>query len=265
MTADIGWRVSRLRKLRGLSQSEVAQRTGKHTSFISRVERPAARLGVPKRDTIEAILDAIEATPEERAAVFRIETSAPTAEEIEYRAGMVKAQYDESDLMVLLLDGRWVRRYMNPRFRGAIGLTHEEYKRTLGQNVLIDMLDPAAPMYSAYPETERLRAFSMRAAIFKLRFAEHRFDSWYLDLEDQIKRYPSAEAVWHSLPVKPAFTDRQEVTLRHRDGTLLHVVVQLRQMYDAPDFVLLEVAPGDEQTASEIDRLAPPRSGSRRH
>ena len=262
MTADLGWRVSRLRRMRGLSQSEVAQRTGKHTSFISRVERPAARLGVPKRDTIEAILDAIEATPEERAAVFRIETPAPTLEEIAHRVGIVKSQYEKSDLMVLLLDGRWVRRYMSPRFRRVIGLTEEEYERTLGQNVLIDMLDPAAPMYSAYPDGERLRAFSMRAAIFKLRFAEHRFDSWYLDLEDQIRRYPGAEAVWHSLPVKPAFTDQQEVTLKHPDGTLRHVVVQLRQMYDAPDFLLLEVAPADAQTALDIERLAPPRSAS---
>ncbi|HET9496323.1 MAG TPA: hypothetical protein VFR15_19010, partial [Chloroflexia bacterium] len=90
-------------------------------------------------------------------------------------------------------------------------------------------------------------------------FAEHQFDSWYLEIEERIRRYPGAEAVWHSLPVRPAFVDHQEATLLHPDGTRLNINVQLRQMYDAPTFALLEITPADAQARTEIDRLAPPR------
>jgi transcriptional regulator with XRE-family HTH domain len=242
-----------------LSQNEVARRTGKHTSFISRVERPEARSGVPKRETVEAILDAIEATPEERAAVFQIELPAPTPEDIARHVETVKAQYDDSDLMVLLLDTRWVVRYRSPRYRQILDLSDEEYERTIGEHVLISVVDPSSPLYARYPDDVRLRAFSMRAAIFKLRFAEHQFDSWYLDIEERIRRFPGAEAVWHSLPVRPAFVDSQEATLLHPNGTRLNMNVQLRQMYDAPTFALLEITPADPQARAEVDRLAPPR------
>jgi transcriptional regulator with XRE-family HTH domain len=261
MTADIGWRVSRLRLRRGLSQNEIARRTGKHTSFISRVERPEARQGVPKRETIEAILDALDATPEERTAVFQVETPAPSREEIAREVEAVKAQYENSDVMVLLLDARWFLWYRSRRFRRALALTDEEYKRTNGEHVLLHIIDPSSPMYSRYPDSERLRAFSLRAAAFQLRFAEHQFDSWYLELERQITRFPHIEPIWHSLPVKPEFADVQEVPMQHPDGTRLNFRVQLRQMYDAPRYTLLEVTPTDQETASTVERLAGPEVG----
>jgi transcriptional regulator with XRE-family HTH domain len=255
-TADIGWRVSRLRMRRGLSQNEIARRTGKHTSFISRVERPEARQGVPKRETIEAILDVLDATPEERAAVFQVETPPHPHEEIERAVARVKAQYEDSAHMVVLLDARWFIWYRSPRFRRALGLTDAEYERTNGEHVLIHIVDPASPMYSRYPDSERLRAFSLRAAAFKMRFAEHQFDSWYLDLEHRLAHYPHVEQIWHALPVTPVFADVQEVPLQHPDGTRLNVSIQLRQMYDAPRFTLLDVNPADVETAAAVERFA---------
>jgi transcriptional regulator with XRE-family HTH domain len=256
ITADIGWRVSRLRLRRGMSQNEIAQRTGKHTSFISRVERPDARRGVPKRETIEAILHALEASPEERAAVFQVEPPPPSSEEIEREVAAVKAQYDNSDLLISLLDARWFLWYRSPRFRAVLGLTAEEYERSNGEHALLQIIDPSSPMYSRYPDSERLRAFSLRAAAFQLRFAEHQFDSWYLELEQRITRFPKIEPIWHSLPVTPAFVDAQDVPMQHPNGTRLNFRIQLRQMYDAPRYTLLEVGPDDELTAAAIDRLA---------
>ena len=255
MTADIGWRVSRLRLRHGLSQNEVARRTGKHTSFISRVERPESRQGVPKRDTIEAILDALEATPEERAAVFQVETPAPTRLEIERRVDVARARYEHSESMVVLLDARWFRWYMSAPCRRLMGLTDEEDQKSLGEHVLLSLVDPSSPLYSRLPDSERARAFSLRAAAFQLRFAEHQFDSWYLDLEERISRFPYAEQLWYSLPVKPAFADRQDMPMQHPDGTVLNISVQQRQMYDAPRFTLLELTPADEATAQAIRRL----------
>jgi transcriptional regulator with XRE-family HTH domain len=255
ITADIGWRVSRLRVRHGLSQHEVARRTGKHTSFLSRLERPESREGVPKRETVEAILDAIGASPEERAAVFQVETAAPTTEEIQKGIEIAKARYEHSDQMVILLDSRWFRWYMNPRFCRLFEITPEEYERAFGENVLTSIIDPASPLYSRCPDADRAQAFSLRAAAFQLKFAEHQFDSWYLDLEQRITRIPYAEHLWYSLPVTPDFGDRLELPMQRPDGTFLCIAGQQRQLYNAPRFTLVELGPADEATANEISRL----------
>jgi transcriptional regulator with XRE-family HTH domain len=255
-TADTGWRAGRLRLRHGLSQNEVARRTGKHTSFISRIERPGARRGVPKRETIEAILDAIGVTPEERAAVFQIEAPPQSPDEIAREVEAVKSRFEDTDTMVVLLDDRWVRWYVSKPYRRVLGLTDEEYEATNGEHILMGLINPASPMYLRYPDNaERLRAFSLRAAIFKLRFAEHQFDSWYLELESRMSRYPYAEAIWHTLPVIPAYADYQDIIQMHPDGTLLHIHYQVRQMYAAPRFTLMEVTPSDKETASAMKRL----------
>jgi hypothetical protein len=118
-------------------------------------------------------------------------------------------------------------------------------------------------MYARYPDSDRMRSFSIRAAAFQLLLAEHQFDSWYLELERQLARFPHVEQVWHTLPVKPQFADHQAITLCHPDGTLLKVNVQLRQMYGAPRFILLDVQPGDAETATAFARLAPHRPGDK--
>jgi hypothetical protein len=124
----------------------------------------------------------------------------------------------------------------------------------LGEHVLEGLVDPASPLYARYTESERLRAFSLRAAVFKLKFAEHQFDSWYLDLEDGLIHLPHVEPVWHALPAKPAFADEHEIVHQLSDGTRLKLKVHLRQMFDAPRFTLLEVVPADTRAAAEIRR-----------
>jgi transcriptional regulator with XRE-family HTH domain len=256
-TGDIGWRVGRLRKLRGLSQNEVARRTGKHTSFISRVERPESRQGVPKRETIEGILDAINATPEERAAVFQVEMPPPTEDDIARHVKLLEAQYEDSDRLVLSMDSRWVIRYMSRRCRRALGLTDEEYGRLCGMSILLSVIDPASPMYRRYPENERLRTFSVRAAAFQLMMAEHQFDQWYLDLVERIRKFPTAEQVWHTLPVKPAFADHNVLSLCHPGGTVIRFSAQLRQLYEAPRFTLIELTAADAEAEAALAQLAP--------
>lgn len=72
-THNIGWRVRTLRLRHGLSLVDVAARANLDISYISRLERDALQNAKPKPDTIDRLLDAINATPEERDAVYHIE------------------------------------------------------------------------------------------------------------------------------------------------------------------------------------------------
>src|SRR5437868_15071107 len=70
---NIGWRLRTLRLRRDLTLVELAGTAGLDVSYLSRLERDALQNAKPKPDTINRVLDALQATPDEREAMYHIE------------------------------------------------------------------------------------------------------------------------------------------------------------------------------------------------
>lgn len=59
---EIGRRVRRLRKARGISQEQLAERIERSTAFVGHIERGSRRMSV---DTLIRLVDALECTADE--------------------------------------------------------------------------------------------------------------------------------------------------------------------------------------------------------
>src|SRR5687768_11799627 len=141
---DVGWRLQQLRLRRGLRQNELAELAGLDPGYLNRLERGTSRKANPKPDTVNKILDALSASPDERSAVFHVEPPPLTPDEIAAVVSEIEATYEDSEQLVTLVDHHWVRRYHNHTMRRVLGLTDEEYQRTLGEMPIFSLIDPAS-------------------------------------------------------------------------------------------------------------------------
>jgi transcriptional regulator with XRE-family HTH domain len=254
-TRDVGWRLRQLRLRRGLSLASVAALAGKHTSQISRLERHRARYGEPKSSTMMELLDAIQATPAERRAVFHVEAPPISQHEIDTRVAATANEFERSKAAVGLIDDHWYRWYMNPASRVLLGLQPEEYEGLRGEHVLLHLIDPASPLYNRYPEEDRKRIFSWRVAAFQFHYADQQFDSWYLRVAQDIRRVYWAEQIWQSPPELPTFADNMVFPMIHPAEGRMLFRSQVNTILIAPRFSLSEMTAADDATAKKMERL----------
>ena len=67
----LGERLRELRFSREMTLHELARLSGLDIAYLSRLERGVLPYAKPNPETVERILDALGATPEEREAVYR--------------------------------------------------------------------------------------------------------------------------------------------------------------------------------------------------
>src|SRR5438105_3254592 len=79
---SVGWRLRTLRLRRDLTLVDLANLAGLDISYLSRLERDALQNAKPKPDTINRVLDALQATSHEREAVYHVERPPLTPDEI---------------------------------------------------------------------------------------------------------------------------------------------------------------------------------------
>jgi transcriptional regulator with XRE-family HTH domain len=254
-TQDIGWRLHQLRLRRGLSLRELAERSGKHVSQLSRLERRGARSGQPKPATVSQVLDALDATPAERTAIFHVEAPALTSDEIAEQVAQIAREYGKSPSAYILLDEHWYRWYLNPSARAVLGLSPEEYERSIGNHGVVQLVDSSTSLYHRYADSSRRELFSLWAASFRFHFADQQFDRWYLDIEAEISKAYWARQIWESPPYIPEFADSQVLHMINPKLGILNVRVQLNQMMKAPRFVMVEITPADDKTARKMAEL----------
>jgi transcriptional regulator with XRE-family HTH domain len=254
-TQDIGWRLRQLRLSRGLSLKVLAERSGKHVSQLSRLERRDSRTGQPKPATVSQVLDALDASPVERTAVFHVEEPALTRAEIEAQMAQVAREYGKSLSAYILLDEHWYRWYLNPAARAVLGLSPEEYEDSIGNHGVVQLIDSSTALYHRYAESSRRELFSKWAATFRFHFAAQQFDRWYLDIEAQISKIHWARQIWEAPPYVPEFADTQVMHMINPELGVLNVRVQLNQMMKAPRFVMVEIMPVDDKTSRKMAQL----------
>ena len=67
---NLGWRLRALRLRREMTLAELAKLSGLEIAYLRRLERGVLPYAKPNPETVERILDALGATPEEREAVY---------------------------------------------------------------------------------------------------------------------------------------------------------------------------------------------------
>ncbi len=201
------------------------------------------------------VLDALEATPAERTAVFHVEEPALTGEEIAAQVAKIERDYGNSPSAYILLDEHWYRWYLNPAARAVLGLSPEEYAGSIGNHGVVQLIDSSSSLYHRYANSSRRHQFSLWAATFRFHFADQQFDRWYLDIEAQINEIYWARQIWDAPPYEPEFADSQIVHMLNPQVGVLHVRVQLNQMMKAPRFALVEITPADDKTARKMAEL----------
>lgn len=254
---NVGWRLRTLRLRREMTLVELAALAGLDVSYLSRLERDALQNAKPKPDTINRVLDALQATPQEREAIYHIEHHPPTSEEIAAQVLEIAALEDDPE-PVLLRDEHWFVWYYNRAARAALGLTEDEYSRSIGAHMLQETIDPAIPRYSRVPDSEREEAFSLRARMFQLAFAGEEFDAWYQDVVNHIYDFPWATELWERPLMTPhsLVIERQDMTIVNPTEGNLHVRLQLNRMMSNPRFLLTTWTPLDDESAQRISVLS---------
>jgi len=135
------------------------------------------------------------------------------------------------------------------------GIKPSEDETLIGEHVLIHLIDPGSPIYKLYPEAERKRIFSWRVAAFQFHYADQQFDSWYLRVAQEIRRFHWAEQIWLSPPHLPTFADNLVFPMIHpTEGRMLYRS-QFNTILRAPRFSLSEMTAADEETAEKVNRL----------
>src|SRR4051794_7570105 len=110
-SAGLGWRLRVLRARRELALIELAKLTGLDISYLSRLERDALPNAKPKPETVSKVLDGLDATQDEREAVYHIERPPLAPEEIEARVREIAAREEENSQPLVLRDDRWYSWY----------------------------------------------------------------------------------------------------------------------------------------------------------
>src|SRR5437764_7606224 len=135
-STNLGWRLRVLRNRHDLTLVELAKLTGLDISYLSRLERDSLPNAKPKPDTINKVLDGLGATREEREAVYHIERPPLSGEEITAQVLSIASQEEQSPEPLVLRDEHWFAWYYNCAARAALGLTADEYTRSLGSHLL---------------------------------------------------------------------------------------------------------------------------------
>jgi transcriptional regulator with XRE-family HTH domain len=254
---NLGWRLRTLRIRHGLTLVELAKESGLDVSYLSRLERDALQNARPKADTVYKVLTALDASAEERDAVFHVERPPLMVEEINDLIRQIGSKHEAGAEPTLLLDEHWYYWYMNRSARAALGYTEEEYRRSLGAHLLHGIFDPTLPRYSRVPEDARAEYFSLAAMLFKLNFAGQEFDQWYTDVVDHVYDFAWAAELWeHPLPVaNSGLIERQSVTIQNEDVGVLEFQEQLSRLIIDPRFSLGIWTPSDKKTAGHVERL----------
>jgi transcriptional regulator with XRE-family HTH domain len=250
--SDLGLRLRALRLRYSLSLIEVGERAGLDISYISRLERPdALQRATPKPDTIDRVLNAIGATEQERAAVFHVEPPAPTPEEIRARVRQVAERFEDHPDPVQFGEERGFSWYYNRSARAAAGFTEDEYRRSMGEHLLLAIIDPSCPRYSRVPEEERAAIFASSAALFKTHFADQQFDRWYVDVVAGIYRFSWAVKIWESpnLTHDYLLLERQDIRVLNPTVGVLKFRAQLNHLASDERFTLVEYTPLDHTTS----------------
>ncbi|MEA2575614.1 MAG: Helix-turn-helix domain [Chloroflexia bacterium] len=259
-STDLGWRIKQLRLRRGLQQKALARLANVDAAFLNRLERGGAGRSKPKPETVYRLLDALQATPAEREAVFRVEVPPLSDEEMQSKVAEIAVELEVSPYPTILVDDRWYRRYMNGLARRMYGLTEDEYRRSVNVHTLAAYLEPEQPLYSRSVDEERVYHFARRVATFRTYFADQQFDSWYLAVERYIKRFPVGRAVWENfenndLAVLPTYLLSQEVTFIDPHGNIYHLMGRGDVLLKNPRFMILQFWPQDDDTRLLLDSL----------
>jgi transcriptional regulator with XRE-family HTH domain len=256
-TTDLGWRIQQLRLRRGLQQKALARLANVDAAFLNRLERGGARRSRPKPETIHRLLDALYATSAEREAVFRVEVSPLSGEEIQAYVAEIAADTERLQEPIMLIDDRWYHWYINGIGRRMFGLSEEEYQRSLGVHTLGAYVDPAQPLYSRYNDERREYHFAQRVLSFKLFFAAQQFDRWYLDVEGYIKSFPMGRKIWDRPEVyaPPTFMLSHEGTYRDPKGRTYRLMGQVDILLKNPRFMLIQLKPQDAETRALLESL----------
>lgn len=249
-TTNLGWRIQQLRLRRGLQQKTLARLANVDAAFLNRMERGRSSRSRPKPETIHRLLDALDATPAEREAVFHVEVPPLSEGEIQSCVSEIEADYERAPEPMVLVDDRWNRWYINELGRRMFALSDDEYRRCLGRTTLDAFVDPEQPLYSRYSEEHRELQFAQRLIIFKTFFAAQQFDTWYLAVEDYVKRFPLGRRVWEHPEsyVPPIFMFSQEVTMTDPQGRIYMLAAQADILLKSPRFMLVQLRPRDEET-----------------
>lgn len=256
-TTDLGWRIQQLRLRRGYQQKALASRAGVDAAFLNRLEHGSSRRSRPKPETVHRLLDALGATPEEREAVFHVETSPPTQVEIEARIAEIAADVDGASDPFILQDERWFRYYINNVGRRMFRLDDDDYRRTVGTHVLAAYVDPEHPLYTRYREEEREYHFARRVIAFKTLYASQQFDRWYLDLERYMRRFPLGRRIWERPEVvaPPMYLLSQEVSYLDASGQKYMLMGSVNFLTKDRRFWLVHLQPMDEETRRLLNSL----------
>ncbi|MDQ5824752.1 MAG: helix-turn-helix domain-containing protein [Chloroflexota bacterium] len=248
---NVGPRIRALRLRYGLSLREVSHRTGLGYAVLGRLEHGDTTGQQLKPGILHTILDEIGVTEQERRAVFFRESRPLAGESIRDEVSKVAAKIEEGHRPVALLDEhmRWL--YLNRSGRLLFGLTGEEYVRLLGSYMILDLVNPSAPLYSRYLDDMRRIYFSWKVTSFKLRFAEQQFCQWYLDLEATISTVAWAWRIWNKPQVLPTLVDSHETTMLHPEVGEMHLRDQLNVQTLSFRFLIMEWAPTDEVSAAK--------------
>ena len=256
-TTELGWRIKQLRLRRGLQQKVLAHLAKSDAAFLNRLEHGGSTRSRPKPETIHRLLDALQATPSERGAVFHVEVPSLTDEEMAAQVAEIAAEIELAPEPITLVDDRWYRRHINRIGRRMYGLSDEEYRRSINVHTFASYLDPTDPLYSRYPEEDRLPDFARRIITFRTYFADQQFDSWYLAVERFVKSFPEGRAIWENTGnvVPPTFLLSQEVRYRDPQGRIYRIMGRADILLKNPRFMLLQLWPNDEETRRLLESL----------
>jgi transcriptional regulator with XRE-family HTH domain len=117
--SSIGWRLRALRLRHGKTLLELAQTASLDISYLSRLERNALQNAKAKPDTINRVLEALEASRHERDAVFHAELEPLSEDEIACRVEEVASRLEDSPEPAVLGDEHWYMWYYNRAARAA--------------------------------------------------------------------------------------------------------------------------------------------------
>lgn len=256
-TTDVGWRLKQLRLRRGLQQKELARLAGIDGAFLNRLEHGSQQRSRPKTDTVNRLLNALDATPAECVAVFHAEPPALTPVQIEaQRAEFSQHEEDDSSPM-MLIDEHWYRWSMSRMARLMFELSDGEYERTIGENFLESYVYESSPLYTRYPDEDRTYYFKQRLITFQTLFASQQFDNWYLEVAQKITATPLGAQLWHhpGATVLPIFLHHQEVRFTHSGYGVFSMDWQVNILLRNPRFAILTFKPRDAETQAFLDGL----------
>src|SRR3982750_3588222 len=126
---SLGWRLRVLRLRRDMTLAELARLSGLEISYLSRLERDVLQNAKPKPETVDRILDAVEASLEEREAVYHIEHPPLEKAEVDAQIKLLFEQQETFPEPAVIRDEHWNACYFNLGARAALGLSAKEYKQ----------------------------------------------------------------------------------------------------------------------------------------